>query len=74
MTEPEHHGEPHQCFGCGQPIKAMAPHIHLPLDEWAVKKGLEPIGMDDLLTFPFCEPCTEPTDDGWQPHAHEGVA
>lgn len=71
----------HQCFGCQRQIRSGEPHIHVGLDEWAAmqdlldtvsgKQGLTRFGMDDLLTFPFCEPCTETADHGWTLEAHE---
>lgn len=63
--------ESHICFGCSKPIGDMEPHIHIPLDEWAATQGLTPFGLDGLMTFPFCEPCTVKTDRGWQLEAHE---
>jgi hypothetical protein len=61
----------HVCFACNRQIGDGEPHIHVGLDEWAIRNGQEPLGLDDLLTFPFCGPCTEETDDGWQLEAHE---
>jgi hypothetical protein len=62
----------HKCFGCGRMIRDHEPHIHVPLSEWATKKGLDPTdaGLDDLLTFPFCPDCTVKTDDGWSEEQH----
>lgn len=64
--------ENHKCFGCGHEIQSGEPHIHVGLDEWAAKEGLDAgFGLDDLLTFPFCQSCTEKSDRGWTPEAHE---
>jgi len=72
MSAPiESHVDTHTCFGCHKTIESMAPHLHLPLDEWGVKQGLPEIGIGDTIQFPFCEPCTEPDPSGWQLHAHD---
>jgi hypothetical protein len=66
----------HKCFGCGKGLGDMDPHIHVPLDEFAAREGMEPIGLDDLglgalLTFAFCEACTDKTKkEGWTLEAH----
>jgi hypothetical protein len=63
---------PHVCFGCQRPIADGEEHIHVPMDEWAAGEGLPGLGLDDLLTFVFCIPCTErSTSRGWTPEAHE---
>ena len=64
-------GAPHVCCGCQKPIRSGEPHIHVGLDEWAEMHGKEQFGLDDLLTFPFCEPCTVDADKGWELTAHE---
>lgn len=61
----------HECFGCGKPIADYQPHIHFTLDEWAVRQGQEALGLGDLFTLAFCEPCTQETDDGWALESHE---
>lgn len=60
----------HVCFGCGQQIKDFQPHIHVGMDEFSRSKGLAPLGMDDLLTFAFCEECTVKGGQ-WTPESHE---
>lgn len=61
----------HVCFGCSRQIGDHEPHIHVRWGEWSGKQGLAQFGLDDLLTFPFCKPCTVETPDGWQLEAHE---
>ena len=61
----------HTCFGCHKQIADGEPHIHVPLDEFAAKEGLSALGLDDLLTFAFCEPCTTEAKDGWHLEAHD---
>jgi hypothetical protein len=61
----------HQCFGCGRLVADHEEHLHLTMDEWAVRKGEEPLGMDDLFRFVFCSHCIQKTDDGWESEAHE---
>jgi hypothetical protein len=61
----------HKCFGCGKQIEDMEPHIHVGLDEWAGREGLTALGLDDLLTFPFCSSCIQDSDQGWTPEQHE---
>jgi hypothetical protein len=64
--------EAHECFGCHIHIAGGQPHIHVGLDDFMARKtGAEPLGLDDILTFPFCADCTEPSEDGWQLHGHE---
>jgi hypothetical protein len=61
----------HVCFGCQQRIGDQQPHIHVGLDEWSDTQGLPAFGLDDLLTFPFCEACTVKSRRGrWQYEAH----
>ncbi len=62
--------ELHVCFGCQQQIRSGEPHIHVGLDEWAATQGYAQFGLDDLLTFPFCEPCTEKSRKGWRLESH----
>ncbi len=61
----------HNCYGCQRPIADHEPHIHVPMDEWATQQGLPTLGMDDLFTFAFCEPCTEKAENGWMLERHE---
>jgi hypothetical protein len=62
----------HVCFGCQKPVGDNEPHIHVPMDDWAGSMGLPPVGLDDLLTMVFCEPCTVTSDRrGWQLESHE---
>ena len=61
----------HACLGCQRLIGSGEPHIHVGLDEWAGTVGLAQFGLDDLLTFPFCGPCTVEADKGWPLEAHE---
>ena len=70
-------GLSHTCFGCHKPIADHEPHIHVNLDDWAVRNGLEPVGLaamglSDELTLAFCPDYYEETPtDGWCPEAHE---
>jgi hypothetical protein len=68
MSRPD---EPHICWGCQKPIGDGQPHIHIPLDEWGEREGLGSLGIGDLIVFPFCEPCTVETKDGWQLEQHK---
>lgn len=62
----------HVCFGCQRQLADGDPHIHVGMDEWAAGEGLEGFGLDDLLTFVFCEACTERHENGrWQLEAHD---
>ena len=63
----------HVCFGCHKRIGSGEPHIHVPMDEWAATVGKDPLGMDDLLTMAFCEPCTVEARKGWHLDAHDVV-
>jgi hypothetical protein len=53
----------HKCFGCGKELRDYDAHIHVPLEQWGAEHGAKPLGLDgelgDLLTFAFCEDCTE---------------
>ena len=61
----------HDCYGCRKPVGDGEPHIHVPMDEWAAGEGMGALGLDDLLTFAFCEPCTITTRrTGWQLESH----
>jgi hypothetical protein len=73
VEQREHEAREHVCFGCQKQIADHEPHIHIGLDEWAGREGIggEPLGLDDLFTFAFCEACTQKTDRGWQLEAHE---
>lgn len=65
-------GENHKCFGCGKQIADYEEHIHVGLDEWIAAESLgDGLGLDDLLTFPFCSECIKTSDRGWQPESHE---
>lgn len=68
--QPQPHLEPHRCFGCNEEIGAYEPHIHVPMDDFAARDGLSPLGMDDVFTFAFCQPCTQRSEDGWQMERH----
>ena len=70
MTDTRDTAEGHVCMGCHKQIGDGEPHIHVGLDEFSAKTGLAQFGMDDLLTFAFCVPCTERADDGWHLEAH----
>jgi hypothetical protein len=63
----------HRCFGCGRQISDEQGHIHVGLDDWGQRRGMEPIGagIDDVLRLAFCEDCTDPTEDGWSLERHE---
>jgi hypothetical protein len=61
----------HVCFGCQKKIADHEPHIHFGMDEWAARDGNDALGFDDLFQFTFCEACTEKSDRGWTPEAHE---
>jgi hypothetical protein len=62
----------HKCFGCGREIEDYEPHIHVGMDEWISQTGRgDGFGLDDLLTFPFCNECIEQSDRGWQTESHE---
>lgn len=64
--------DPHVCFGCQRHLTNGERHIHVGLDQWAAGEGLDSLGFDDLLTFVFCEACTERQPDGrWQLEAHD---
>lgn len=63
--------ESHTCFGCQKQIGDGELHIHVGLDEWAEKQGLAQFGLDDLLTFAFCEACTVKAKKGWRLEAHK---
>ena len=71
MTAIRDSPEGHQCFGCHKQIADGEPHIHVGLDEFAAKNGLAAVGLDDLLTFAFCELCTTEDKDGWHLEAHD---
>lgn len=71
MTDTRDTPEGHRCFGCQKQIGDGEPHIHVGLDEFAAKNGLAQLGLDDLLTFAFCEPCTTEAKDGWHLEAHD---
>ena len=60
----------HKCFGCGREIRDFEQHIHVGLDEWSASKGLDALGLDDLMTFPFCSECIEEGGQ-WIPESHE---
>jgi hypothetical protein len=57
-------------MGCQKQIGDGEPHIHVGLDEFSAMNGLDQFGLDDLLTFAFCEPCTERADEGWALGSH----
>lgn len=61
-------GFEHQCLGCQRQIADWEPHIHVGMDDWSAKEGLETFGID--LTFAFCAECTERAEKGWIPEAH----
>lgn len=64
----------HRCFGCGKQLTDHEQHIHVGLGDWGQRQGLASslgTSLDDLLTFAFCEACTEKGDDGWQLEGHE---
>lgn len=63
----------HICFGCQKTLTETDPHIHVGLDESNAKEGVAPLGLDDLFTFAFCEPCTVKSKDGWHLHTHPPV-
>jgi hypothetical protein len=71
MTSVRDSRQGHICFSCHRQIGDDEPHIHVPLDDFAARNGLAPLGLDDLLTFPFCEPCTIPQRGGWDLEAHD---
>lgn len=60
----------HICFGCQKRIGDGDPHIHVPLDEWAATVGLGALGLDDILTTVFCQPCTVEARKGWRLESH----
>jgi hypothetical protein len=61
----------HICFGCGRPISSGQPHIHIGLDDWGQREELASLGLgDDDFFFPFCEPCTTESRNGWQLETH----
>jgi len=64
--------DPHVCFGCSTQIADDEPHIHAPMDELSAMHGfgLQPLGMDDLLTFPFCSGCIEASRRGFTVERH----
>jgi len=66
------HGDSiHKCFDCQKQIESNEPHIHVGINELE-RMGMNapPIpGMDDLK-FAFCEPCTIPSERGWQFESH----
>lgn len=65
-------GSEHTCFGCGKALDDYEPHIHVGLDDFAARTGIgDPLGLDDLLTFAFCEACTQRSENGWALEAHE---
>ena len=71
MSDTRDTPEGHRCFGCQKQIGDGEAHIHVGMDEFLAKKELgAPLGLNDLLTFAFCEPCTVRTDDGWSLEAH----
>ena len=70
MSDTRDTAEGHVCMGCRKQIGDGEPHIHVGLDEFSAREGLTQFGLDDLLTFAFCEPCTSETDDGWFLEAH----
>lgn len=74
MTDVRNSPEGHKCFGCQKQIADGEPHIHIPMDDFAARNGLGALGLDDLLTFAFCEPCTIPAEDGWHLEAHDVAA
>jgi hypothetical protein len=63
----------HRCFGCGKQLGDHEQHIHVGIDDWGQRQGHAPIGqgIDDVLSFAFCEACTERSRDGWQFESHE---
>lgn len=62
----------HTCFGCGKPLTDYEPHIHVGLDEFMAREGGDTaLGLDDLLTFAFCEACTQRSENGWALESHE---
>jgi hypothetical protein len=61
----------HVCFGCRKQIGDDEPHIHVPMDDFAARNGGQQFGLDDLLTFAFCKPCTVDAEDGWQLESHD---
>jgi hypothetical protein len=63
--------EDHRCFGCRRLVADHEEHLHLTLDEWGQRQGMEPIGLDDLFRFVFCSQCIQKTENGWQSEAHE---
>lgn len=69
MTDALDHN--HKCFGCQRLVADHEEHLHLTLDEWAVRKGGEPVGLDDLFRFVFCSGCIQKTENGWASEAHE---
>lgn len=71
MTDIRDSREGHKCFACQKQIEDGEPHIHIGLDEFAARQGLPQIGLDDALTFAFCEPCTTPAKDGFYLEAHD---
>jgi hypothetical protein len=71
VTDARDSREGHTCFGCQKQIADGEPHIHVGLDEFAAKSGGGLLGLDDLLTFAFCEPCTVRAKDGWHLEAHD---
>lgn len=58
MTDVRDTREGHVCFGCKKQIGDGEEHIHVGLDEFAAEHGRDQLGLDDLLTFAFCKPCT----------------
>lgn len=58
----------HNCFLCSRQVNDMEPHIHITLDEWSIKNGLEPTGVD--IEMVVCADCTEESEDGWAQEAH----
>lgn len=65
MTDVRDTRDGHVCFGCKKQIGDGAAHIHVGLDEFGAEHGKDPLGLDDLLTFAFCEPCTEEGGPYW---------
>lgn len=59
MTDVRDTKDGHVCFGCKKQIGDGEPHIHVGLDEFGADHGRDALGLDDLLTFAFCEPCTQ---------------